>query len=450
MCEILNKLRTNRIVLRKKQANALSLILDGKSLFLTGPGGVGKTAVLKAFVANATSKKIAVTSTTGTSAILLNGTTLHSFLGIGLGRESRSALVRRIKSMNWLNNRWCSLECLIIDEISMMRPELFDKLEYVARIVRNNPEPFGGVQLVLSGDYLQLPCIGTMDFCFQAKSWNACVPNIIYLSEVIRQGGDLLFQKCLEQVRVGNVTNEVKDILDSRVGASLINRHGIRPTKLYAKNVDVNKENDLELNKLADDGREFYAYEMTFETPLHLFKRRSFLIDKMTKRCPVNARIEICVGAQVMLAKNIDLPAGLANGSRGIVTGFLSNMPIVQFLNGERRTILIEEWDMEERGQRVARAYQIPLRVAYAISIHRSQGGSLDYAEIDLSEVFEYGQAYVALSRVKSLKGLSIIGIDYDCIQADPIAVQYYEKIRSKETQLKIQQKNESQTNDHV
>ena len=308
----------------------------------------------------------------------------------------------------------------------MMHPDLFDKLEYVARAVRGNSKPFGGIQLALSGDFLQLPCIGTMDFCFQAKSWETCVPNVIYLNEIIRQG-DTLFQECLNQVRIGNLTDRIKGILNSRVGITLRNEHGIRPTKLYAKNVNVDKENDLELDKLASDGREFYAYEMTYE--VYASKRRKFLIDRLMRYCSVNSRIELCVGAQVMLTKNMDLPAGLANGSRGIVIDFVSDMPVVKFLNGEQRTILMDVWDLEERGRRVARGYQIPLRVAYAISIHKSQGGSLDYAEIDLSDIFEYGQAYVALSRVKTLAGLSIIAINYDCVQADPLAVRYYQQI---------------------
>jgi len=129
--------------------------------------------------------------------------------------------------------------------------------------------------------------------------------------------------------------------------------------------------------------------------------------------------------------KNIDMSCGLANGSRGVVMGFNdSSMPIIRFLNGEQRAIGMEIWDMKEKNKRVIRAYQIPLRVAYAISIHKSQGCSLDYAEVDLSNIFEYGQAYVALSRVKSLNGLSIKAIDYKCIQADPIAVSYYQSLR--------------------
>ena len=423
MCDKSTRIRS--VPLRDKQRRALALLANKKSLFLTGPGGVGKTAVLKYFASNCNSN-VAITSTTGTSAILLNGTTLHSFLGIGLGKETVKKLVKKIGDQRWLSNRWRLLECLVIDEISMMHPDLFDKLEEVARIVRNDSRPFGGIQLALSGDFLQLPCVGTMNFCFQAKSWEKCVPNVICLNEIIRQG-DKKFQKCLNSVRVGNITKEVRDILDSRLRATLSNEYGIKPTKLYAKNIDVERENDIELDKLATDSREFYAYEMTLEIPNTLQGSKEYLLRKFQKYCPVADHIELCIGAQVMLVKNLELACGLANGSRGVVIGFSSeDMPIVRFLNGEERTIGIDNWEIENKNQKTLKAYQIPLRVAYAISIHKSQGCSLDYAEIDLSDIFEYGQAYVALSRVKSLKGLSIIGINYECMQADPVAVEYY------------------------
>jgi ATP-dependent DNA helicase PIF1 len=420
---------SNKIKMKYKQLKALSLLEDGKSVFLTGPGGVGKTSVLK-FFTNNTTMNIAITSTTGTSSLLINGTTLHSFLGIGLGKESVSKLVERITSHNWLVNRWRLLECLVIDEISMMNPILFDKLEEVARILRKSNEPFGGIQLVLSGDYLQLPCIGTMNFCFQAKSWNDCVPNVVYLDEIIRQG-DKKFQNCLNSIRIGNITQDVKDLLNTRVGVSLKNDYGIKPTKLYSKNIHVERDNNIELDKLAQEGREFYAYEMSIDIPVELRKNKEYIVKKFTKFCPVAKHIELCIGAQVMLVKNIDLTHGLANGSRGVIMGFdsSSSMPIVRFLNGEERIICMEKWEMDERNKRVLRAYQIPLRVAFSLSIHKCQGCSLDYAEIDLSDVFEYGQAYVALSRVKTLSGLSIISIDYDCIQADPLAVSYYENL---------------------
>ena len=419
-----------RVKFKKKQNDALILLDRGESIFLTGPGGVGKTAVLKSFIANS-NKRVAVTSTTGASAVILNGSTLHSFLGIGHGRKSVSVLVKRIMTHNWLKNRWCQVECLIIDEISMMHPSLFDKLEQIARTVRKSSRPFGGIQLIISGDFLQLPCPGTMDLCFQANTWNICVPNVVYLNEIIRQG-DQVFRDCLNHVRMGNLTSSTRDILNSRVGVILNNDYGISPTKLYAHNINVDNENNIELNKLAEDDRDFYVYEMAFEIKSSFESRQEFLINKFISYCPIGQRIELCVGAQVMLTKNIDPSSGLSNGSRGIVVKFISDMPVVRFLNGVERTIFMEVWSMDDKGIKILQAHQLPLCVAYAMSIHKSQGGSLDYAEIDLSDIFDYGQAYVALSRVKTLEGLSIIAINYDYIKADPLAVKYYENIIEK------------------
>lgn len=424
------------IKLTEQQSSALSILNRGENLFLTGPGGVGKTAVLKYFSNNYVGN-IAITSTTGTSALLIKGTTLHSFLGIGLGKKSVNKLVQKILNMNWLYNRWRKLDCLVIDEISMMSPKLFDKLEEVARTIRNNENPFGGIHLVISGDWCQLPCIGTNKFCFEAKTWNKCISNVVYLEKIIRQGNQS-FQKCLNAVRMGNITDEVKNMLNKRIGIQLDNNYGIKPTKLYAKNINVTEQNNIELDKLAKKGLEFNAYELTAEVP----NNKKYMKNKFAKFCPVNKRIELCKGAQVMLAKNLDLSAGLANGSRGVVIDFTDkHIPIVKFLNGEERVIHIDSWEIEENNKIVCRLYQIPLRIAYALTIHRCQGCSLDYAEIDLSDIFEYGQAYVALSRLKSLQGLSIINIDYECIQVDPIAKSYYMNLVKDKKNLKIKER---------
>lgn len=417
-----------QIDLREKQYYAYNRMAQGISIFLTGPAGVGKTACIRAFVDTyRENRKIAITSTTGASALLMGGTTVHSYLGIGLGHGTAQVLADKIVKSKWLLKKWVELDCLIIDEISMMPPDLFDKLEKMARMIRSNKYPFGGIQLVLSGDMLQLPCVNSDKFCFQAETWGDCIAETIYLTEIMRQD-DSEFQNCLNNVRIGNLTRKTIKMLDSRVGVDLTNDFGIKPTMLFSKNIDVDRMNDQELDKLAEDGRDFNEYKMdiaVYVKPNDVV----YTIEKFRKNCNAPDVLQLCVGAQVMLLKNLDLESGLANGSRGVVTGFVEDIPMVRFVNGKELLIDYHIWLVEDNGTEVLRAQQIPLRVAYAISIHKSQGCSLDYAQIDLSQCFEYGQAYVALSRVKTLEGLSISGIDYDYIKAHPKAIEFYKSL---------------------
>ena len=406
------------------QLKAYNSIKTGKNVFLTGSAGTGKTSVIKSYVNDYSMiRKIAVTSTTGTSALLLGGTTLHSYLKIGLGRENVSKLYKKITSVKGWVKKWKDLSCLIVDEISMLDPILFDKLEQLAKLIRGNSKPFGGIQLVLSGDFLQLPCVGTDKFCFEASSWNQCVQETYVFTEIIRQS-DTEFQTCLNSIRFGILNDHVINTLSPRIGAVLTNDFNIKPTKLYSKNLEVDELNDRELDNLSKDGREFYEYNM--EIKQVNYKVSTDFIDKIKKNCNAHENLQLCIGAQVMLLINYDLQIGLCNGSRGIVVDFVNDIPIVKFLNGIEIPVPYFIWDIEDGDELVLRIIQIPLKIAYATTIHKSQGTSLDYVEIDLSDVFDYGQAYVALSRVKKLEGLSIVSIDYDKIVAHPVAVQFY------------------------
>ena len=211
--------------LTQKQMEAYLAIKKGQNVFLTGSAGTGKTSVIKAYVKEyCFRRKIAVTSTTGTSALLLGGTTLHSYLAIFFGKESLNQLYNRISNSHYHLCRWTKLDCLIIDEISMLDPELFDKLEKLARLLRKNDKPFGGIQLVLSGDFLQLPCVGTDNFCFEAKSWNSCVEKTFVFTEIIRQS-DIEFQTCLNFLRFGIVNETVINTLKDRKSTRLNSSH---------------------------------------------------------------------------------------------------------------------------------------------------------------------------------------------------------------------------------
>lgn len=417
--------------MKKKQEVAYNHMKNGKSVFVTGPGGTGKTAIIKHFVKMYKNIiNIGVTSTTGTSAILFGGVTLHSFTGIGLGTESVDKIVKKILNKHHLRKRWNELQVLVVDEISMMSPDLFDKLENIAREVRFDNRPFGGIQLVLSGDFCQLPCVDSEKFCYEAEKWEMCVQETVYLDEIIRQKENK-FQTCLNNIRLGHITSDVINTLESRIGKNLTNESGIKPTKLYPLNCDVDRINEFELDNLGREGAEFYEYEM--DITIHgSNKNKQFLEDKYRRYCTAPVTLQLCIGAQVMLLWNLDQNCKLVNGSRGVVIGFIDDNPVVRFLNGEERIIEAKTWDVKELDECILSATQIPLKLAYALSIHKSQGCSLDYAEIDLSEIFEYGQAYVALSRVKSLEGLSIISFDPRLIVAHPHAVDYYEKIDSR------------------
>lgn len=416
-------------LLSTKQASAYNLIVNGRNVFLTGEAGCGKSAIIKLFHKEYMFyKNIAMTSTTGTSALLINGTTLHSYLGIGLGNASVDVLYLNIVKKPYFSKRWRELDVLIIDEISMLSPELFDKLEQLARSLRKNSKPFGGIQLILTGDFLQLPNVSNPDsFCFEANSWSKCINNVIYLTEIFRQN-DSVFQKVLSEVRLGKLSDESISILESRIDAKLENEYGIIPTKIYALNVDVDNENQKSIDELAEKNPdlEFFEYNRTHKL---LKKGLKFVEEKLRKTCMAPEVLQLCVGAQVMLIYNLDLEIGLANGSRGVVIGFDSDIPVVKFLNGVTRAIDHNEWIIEENGEKILSICQIPLKVAYACSVHKIQGITLDYVEIDLQDIFEAGQAYVALSRVKTLVGLSLKNFNVESIFSNKKARKFYENL---------------------
>ena len=426
-----NSIEIDKQGFSKKQREAFNIMKNERNIFLTGAAGCGKTYLIKKFVVDRHKHaKIAVTSTTGSSAILIGGVTLHSYLGIGLGKADIDNLYLFLMNKPFHLKRWRDLDVLIIDEVSMLSTELFEKLEHLARLIRKNSKPFGGIQLILSGDFLQLPCVDNpKSFCFESEVWKKCVEYTVYLDENFRQD-DCKLQKCLNKIRFGELDDDTMEILKSRVDVELNNEHGILPTKIYSLNRDVDRENQMELDKLFKNNTnlEFYEYELEYEVLANT--NIQFLEEKLKKNCNFPYNLQLCVGAQVMLLINLDFESELVNGSRGVVVDFKDDLPVVKFLNGVTNIIDYKVQTIEECGKEIAKIKQIPLRVSFAITIHKSQGVTLDYAEIDLGEVFEAGQAYVALSRIKKLEGLRIKNLNKTSIFANNTAVKFYKNLK--------------------
>lgn len=413
--------------LTTEQQEAFMYMMSGKSVFITGKAGTGKTALLKHFIQEYIAEhgiiSLGITSTTGISAILLKGTTLHSYLGIGLGTASEGVLIETVKRFPYLD-RWRGLRTLIIDEVSMLSYTLFVKLEKMAQVLRFSREPFGGIQLVLCGDFLQLPCINDR-FCFEAEDiWKACITKTFYFKNIMRQS-DIEFQTCLSEIRLGILSEKSMALLQTREKKCRDKK--FKPTKFYATNREVNSVNTKELEKIAQESGEIFEYNMTI-TAMDP-KRKEALTKFIKTNVIVPDLVELAVGCQVMLLSNIDIENGLVNGSRGVITQFINGYPEVEFINGKTLIIKYHSFDVEEYGKKVACYTQIPLKLAYAISIHKSQGCTIDYAEINMGKIFEYGQAYVALSRVKTLDGLFILNLDPKKIKAHPKALEYYNSL---------------------
>lgn len=418
-----------------KQKEALNSILDGKNVFLTGPGGTGKSHLLKIFIErynkinilSDSEKELYVTSTTGISSLLINGKTLHSYAGIGLGNKSYDFYIDKIKKNYKLKNRWRNTKILIIDEISMLEPELFEKLEIIARKVRNNEKKFGGIQLILSGDFLQLPPVNSNKLCFESNIWSDIIDKTFYFQENLRQDNKE-FQDILNKIRLGNVDEDVKNCLTSCINRNKTNLL-IEPTILYSKRHMVKDYNSNKLSLLSNNDKQLYKSRIEYKNIKDEYKEAyTEIINKM---CDIESEIELKIGTQVMLVVN-GIDDNLANGSIGKIIKFDNNYPVVLFTNGIEKLITEYKWSLSDDNKKEPNVYkfQIPLVLAWAITIHRAQGATLDYIETDLGySIFEYGQVYVVLSRVKTKEGIFIKNINFNKIKANPKAIEFYNNL---------------------
>ncbi|CAG5896921.1 unnamed protein product [Menidia menidia] len=409
--------------LNRDQEAILHAVLSGKNVFFTGSAGTGKSFLLKRIIGSLPPKSTFATASTGVAACHIGGTTLHTFAGIGSGSAPLEQCIELAQRPGVLRH-WTSCRHLIIDEVSMVEAQFFDKLESVARSVRRSNQPFGGIQLIVCGDFLQLPPVSKgkekASFCFQARSWRKVIEVNLELMEVRRQT-DQNFISLLQAVRVGRVTEEVTATL-MRSAYHQIEKDGILATRLCTHKDDVELTNEKKLQQLPGSVRVFEALDSDPE-----------LVKTIDAHSPVSRLIQLKVGAQVMLTKNLDVAQGLVNGARGVVVAFESEkcgFPRVRFSCGITEVMKPERWIIKSGGGIHLSRQQLPLQLAWAISIHKSQGMTLDCVEISLARVFECGQAYVALSRARSLEGLRVMDFDPRVVRADPDVLLFYKKLR--------------------
>jgi len=422
----------------ENQKCAFDAMINGENVFITGPGGSGKSHVINYFVeyfknnVETKDEKIHVTSNTGLSSLLINGITINQYAGIGIFDKENDYYIKRINRNKGIKERWLKTKTLIIDEISMISSDFFEKLDLLAQKIRKNKCPFGGIQIILSGDFLQLPPVKSTNFCFESFSWDITIQKTFYFNEIIRQK-EVSFQNVLNKIRIGVVDDEVRKTIDSCYKRKLENKDGIIPTLLFSRKDMVKTYNEEKLNDLIHKDNEKHLYESkyVFSKKIKDESKPGYIELMNNQYSNIDDNILMTKYSQVML--NVNIPdEGLANGSRGVIIGFSFNEfknPIVQFLDGKILEIKPHDYKIEENNESVIKR-QIPLIHAWAITIHKAQGMSLEYIQTDIGQsIFEYGQAYVVLSRIRSLEGLSLINIDYSKIKAHPKIIEFYNKL---------------------
>jgi len=408
-----------------KQGIALEVMLSGESVLLTGPAGAGKTFVLNQLIrlAKSEGKHVSVTATTGLAATHLGGTTVHSWSGIGVADSLHSGFVDNIaKGRREIIEK---TDILIIDEISMLHDFRLDMVDEICRIVRKKDEPFGGIQIVMSGDFFQLPPINRGDsraggFVVSSKVWQELDPTICYLEEQHRQDDEVLLD-ILNSLRAGE--------LRRFHAQKLLDRVGIEPaadeilTELHTVNVDVDQLNDAKLDEL--EGDEIFYTQSTTGSDNY--------VENLQRSVLAPAVLRLKKGALVMAVKN-STERKYANGSLGVVMDFESGTeyPVVEFKSGKVVTMLPDTWELRDGDKKRASITQIPLRLAWAITVHKSQGMTLDAARIDLRKAFVEGMGYVALSRVKNLNNLYLTGINQMALRVSEDAQQIDSLLRDK------------------
>ncbi|PRW56986.1 DNA helicase ATP-dependent [Chlorella sorokiniana] len=509
-------------VLSDEQCAVLELVKAGKSVFFTGDAGTGKSFLLNRVIAELRDEygedfgsAVGVTAATGIAAVQIAGSTLHSCMGCGVARtvDDFQRMWKRKAALR-------ALKVLVIDEISMISAEFFHMIEAMCRSIRGLDAPFGGLQLVLCGDFFQLPPITTRwtpslpkatflnrGFCFQCPAWHRCNLECRVLTKVWRQS-DQTFVSILNAVRFGD--NSAAQRLFQQCRRPLAERDGIKPTQLFSRNADVDRVNAQELAQLPGSPQLCQAQDtVEVAAPADEEEQRQGLSHRQRQQmeqrlwqheffrdCMAGKETQLKAGAQVMLVKNLELGGShmLVNGSRGVVTRFMtraeyeadlrsqlaaakralkrgsgdpllspggggggglssagmqmervsrqlqllgkwggpdSRIPVVRFLHGREVPMGPTVFSAELAGVGSCTRTQIPLKLAWAITVHKSQGLTLDLARVSLKDCFAEGQAYVALSRVRSLEGLQVLDISSTCVKTSPVVMRFHQALRA-------------------
>lgn len=457
-------------ILSDEQLIAYNKFKQGENVFLTGPGGTGKTKLIQYFVYYAKNRgdKLQVCAMTGCAAILLNcgARTLHSWSGIKLARGDKHKVIESvIKNKNAMRN-WKKTRVLIIDEVSMMSKKIFEIIEEVARVAKKIDLPFGGMQIVFSGDFCQLPPIetygeiDTSKFCFDSVLWGRVfsLKNHVVLKKIFRQN-DVEYMNILQNIRKGVLTRSnyeaLKGCLEKKFDEEKYN--GCIPTKLFPLRSRADYVNNVMYSNLTGENHCFEV--VTSKNNITMVDNNKLIEPKLLQKCnllsdqelefeaqqyvqnlPCIQKLCLKVGAAVMCNVNLDMDNAICNGSQGIVlniSGPKNEIITVKFSNGIIKHITPYVWQNEDYPCITVKQY--PLCLAWALTIHKIQGATLELAEIDVGNtVFEYGQTYVALSRVKSLDGLYLSDFNPEKIQTNPVVVDFYDKIMEMELKVEL------------
>jgi ATP-dependent DNA helicase PIF1 len=409
--------------MNENQLKALSAVKEHKSIFLTGSAGTGKSFTLKAIVSylnnNYSDDEFAITALTGCASVLIKGQTIHSFLYLGISRDINQ-IYDNLQKYKFKFNKLKKLKVLIIDEISMMDNQLFELIHNLLMKIKNCfDKPFGGVQMILVGDFYQLPPIEN-NYCFTSHIWNLLNPIPIILTSIIRQKDDLVLQEILEEIRNDKPSEKTINILKSLIISpnQSFKDNEIKPTRLFPININVDKINNYEFKKLLKINN---FQKNTYNAILIIKNKNEPKIDIS------DYNLTLTLNCQIMVIRNISIDDKLVNGTRGIVIELNPSNVIIKDLDGKLHTISYYTDDTKGKNQ----ISFMPLKLAYAISIHKSQGSSIDCLEIDLgNDVFTTGQLYTALSRATNIKNLRLSNFSINSFIINENVKNFYQNLK--------------------